>query len=113
MMEETLRSGTAKSSRALGWHYPAAGKTGTTSDNKDAWFAGFTPYQTTVVWLGFDRGLSSKLTGGSGAVPIWVQFMKDFSAKWPSLDFPWTDSVEKKLVPLFNTDTETELIFKK
>lgn len=113
MMKETFRSGTAKSSKALGWLLPAAGKTGTTSDSKDAWFAGFTPQATTVVWLGYDRNLSSKLTGASGAVPIWISFMKTQAVKWPADDFPWSDAVEKKNVKLFNTDLETELIFKK
>lgn len=76
MMKETLRSGTAKASAAFGWKTPSAGKTGTTSDNKDAWFSGFTPFQTSVVWLGYDQSLSSRLTGSSGAVPVWVQLMK-------------------------------------
>ena len=113
MMKETLNSGTAKSAKAWGWNQPAAGKTGTTSDNKDAWFAGFTPHQTTVVWLGYDQGLSSKLTGGSGAVPIWVHFMKAASTNWPADDFTWTDAVEKRNVKLFNSELTTELIFEK
>lgn len=113
MMKETLKTGTAKNAAALGWTLPSAGKTGTTSDNKDAWFAGFTPNQTTVVWLGYDRSLSSQLTGGSGAVPIWVEFMKRIAARWPENDFPWTEVVEKRPVKLFNSEDETEFIFKK
>lgn len=113
MLKETLKSGTAKSALALGWTAPSAGKTGTTSDNKDAWFSGFTPYQTTVVWLGYDQGASSHLTGGSGAVPIWVDVMKHASPTWPDSDFLFPDTVEKREVDLFGTQREIELIFKK
>lgn len=113
MMKETLRSGTAKASQLLGWKLPSAGKTGTTSDNKDAWFAGFTPYLTSVVWLGYDQGVSSQLTGGSGAVPIWVDIMKQQAVNWAESDFTFPDSVERKEVDLYGTDKKTELIFKK
>lgn len=113
MLKETLRSGTAKSAQALGWTIPAAGKTGTTSDNKDAWFSGFTPYVTTLVWLGYDQGASSQLTGASGAVPIWVDYMKKTLHGWPDSDFNFPETVEKRVINLFGTDKETELIFKK
>lgn len=113
MMKETLKSGTAKSAAALGWNSPAAGKTGTTSDNKDAWFTGFTPFQTTVVWLGYDQGASSQLTGGSGAVPVWVDIMKKYLSIWPEADFNFPDTVEKQIVTLHGTNKETEMIFKK
>ncbi len=113
MMKETLRSGTAKASAAYGWKAPSAGKTGTTSDNKDAWFSGFTPYQTSVVWLGYDQSLSSQLTGSSGAVPVWVQLMKFYQGTWPEDDFRWPSAVEPREVPLHGTDLKTELIFKK
>lgn len=118
MMKETLRTGTAKAAKILGYTTAAAGKTGTTSDNKDAWFAGFTPYQTTVVWLGYDQKLSSKLTGGSGAVPVWVNVMKFYDQFWASDDFAWPESVEYRPVNLFspeptNLNQQTELIFEK
>jgi penicillin-binding protein 1B len=113
MMKETIRSGTAKASSAYGWNSPSAGKTGTTSDNKDAWFSGFTPFQTSVVWLGYDQSLSSQLTGSSGAVPVWVSLMKGYQTMWPDRDFSWPESVEKKEVDLYGTSHKTELIFKK
>jgi penicillin-binding protein 1B len=113
MMKETFRSGTAKSSVAYGWKYPSAGKTGTTSDNKDAWFSGFTPFQTSVVWLGYDQSLSSQLTGSSGAVPVWIQLMKFYRSLWPDDDFTWPATVELKEVPLHDTELKTELVFKK
>lgn len=113
MMKETLRSGSAKVSSALGWTSPSAGKTGTSSDNKDAWFAGFTPFQTTVVWLGYDQGLSSRLTGGSGAVPVWVDLMKSYSAVWPDHDFQWPPDTEVREVSLYGSTQKTELVFRK
>jgi penicillin-binding protein 1A len=63
---------------ALGLKRPAAGKTGTTNDAKDAWFAGFTPDVAAVVWVGYDdaRPLGPKEYGGRAALPIWLAFMK-------------------------------------
>jgi len=113
MMKETLRSGTAKSISLSGWEWPAAGKTGTTSDNKDAWFSGFTPQHTTVVWLGYDRSVSSHLTGASGAVPVWLEVMKKIESGWSHSDFAFPDTVEKREVPLHNETRNTELIFKR
>ncbi len=111
MMKETFRSGTAKSSVAYGWTAPSAGKTGTTSDNKDAWFSGFTPHQTTVAWIGYDQSLSSKLTGASGPVPVWIDLMKSYLSVWPADDFKWPETVERREVNLHGTDLKTELIF--
>lgn len=113
MMKETMRSGTAKVSGALGWKTPSAGKTGTTSDNKDAWFAGFTPFQTSIVWLGYDQGVSSHLTGGSGAVPVWVDLMKGYSSVWPDTDFQWPAETEAREISLHGSSQPTQMIFRK
>jgi penicillin-binding protein 1B len=59
---------------------PAAGKTGTTNDYADAWFAGFTPDLLVVVWVGFDHRRSLQLTGGQAALPIWTEFMTQATA---------------------------------
>lgn len=95
MMKQTILSGSARSITANGFYNPAAGKTGTTSDNRDAWFAGFTPYLTTVVWVGYDNNTPHKLTGSNGAVPVWTQFMKKFGTRFPAEDFPWPESTKK------------------
>ncbi|WP_347357638.1 PBP1A family penicillin-binding protein [Bdellovibrio sp.] len=95
MMKQTVISGTARSITLNGFFNPAAGKTGTTSDNKDAWFAGFTPYLTTVVWVGYDNNLPHKLTGSNGAVPVWTQFMKKMGTRFPADDFPWPENTVK------------------
>jgi penicillin-binding protein 1B len=116
MMRQTLISGTAKIIASSGlYSRPAAGKTGTTSDNRDAWFSGFSPRLTTVVWTGYDRGLSSGLTGASGTAPIWGEYMKNYELRYPETDFSWPENTEH--VPWQETDGKTsfevDLIFKK
>lgn len=98
MMKQTILSGTARAITLNGFLNPAAGKTGTTSDNKDAWFSGFTPYLTTVVWVGYDNNLPHKLTGANGAVPIWTEFMKKIGTRFPADDFPWPENTQKVLL---------------
>ncbi|MFS4459472.1 transglycosylase domain-containing protein [Bdellovibrio sp. HCB2-146] len=96
MMKQTILSGSARSITLNGFLHPAAGKTGTTSDNRDAWFAGFTPYLTTVVWVGYDNNKPHKLTGSNGAVPVWTSFMKKIGTRYPADDFAWPEGTEKK-----------------
>jgi penicillin-binding protein 1A len=75
MMHETLTSGTAHSAQLAGW--PAAGKTGTSQDFRDAWFIGYTGHLVTGVWLGNDDSSPTrKATGGGLPVEIWSHFMK-------------------------------------
>lgn len=95
MMKQTVISGTARSVPLSGFTNPAAGKTGTTSDNKDAWFGGFTPYLTTIVWVGYDNNLSHRLTGTSGPLPVWINFMKKIGVRYPADDFPWPEGSVK------------------
>ncbi len=67
---------------------PAAGKTGTTSDYKDAWFVGFTPDLVTAVWMGFDTPeYLNGITGGDIPATIWHDFMTAAVAKLPAKDF--------------------------
>ena len=70
-----------------GFRRPAAGKTGTTNDAKDAWFAGFTPNLLTVVWTGFDQKEVLGLTGAQASLPAWTNFMKAATASRPALGF--------------------------
>jgi len=76
MLRGVIDRGTASSARALGFSGVAAGKTGTTDDERDAWFVGYTPDLVTLVWVGFDDGARTGLTGSSGALPIWVEIMR-------------------------------------
>lgn len=87
MMKETFNSGSGEFARDWGFLYFAAGKTGTTSDTKDAWFAGFTPFHTAVTWVGYDNGTSMRLTGAQGALPIWARYMKEISKFYLNKDF--------------------------
>ncbi len=95
ILKQAVENGTARSVRRLGFLSPAAGKTGTTNDKKDAWFAGFTPYHASVVWVGYDDNTSHDLTGATGAVPIWTAYMKSYATIFPPDDFPWPPSVER------------------
>ena len=75
MLRSVIDEGTAASARGLGFTAEAAGKTGTTNDYRDAWFAGFTPDLLCVVWVGFDDNTAVGLSGTRAALPIWVDFM--------------------------------------
>jgi penicillin-binding protein 1B len=81
MMRSVLNNGTAFAARgAMGFTADAAGKTGTTNDMRDAWFAGFSPDLLCVVWVGFDDNTPLNLSGARAALPIWVEFMKGAQA---------------------------------
>lgn len=118
-MKGIFTEGSAVAASAYGFNRPAAGKTGTTSNYRDAWFAGFTPELTTVVWVGADQNQSLtektvevtpadpkakkkkkkkpiQLTGASGALPIWADFMK--RVETPATPFP--ESTELKRIKL-------------
>jgi len=88
LMETVMNEGTGSGARKLGFHRVAAGKTGTTNDSRDAWFAGFTPDLLAVVWVGFDRREPLGLTGAQAALPIWTKFMKGATAAYPESTFP-------------------------
>ena len=77
LMEEVLRSGTGAGVRPqFGFYVPAAGKTGTSSGERDGWFAGYTTELLCVVWVGFDDNRDLDLEGAKSAAPIWGDFMK-------------------------------------
>jgi penicillin-binding protein 1A len=88
LMESVIQAGTGQRVRAIG--RPAAGKTGTTNDLHDAWFAGFTPDFVTGVWVGHDheKPLGRRETGSKAASPIWLEFMKKAHENLPVRDFP-------------------------
>jgi len=93
MMRGVIDEGTGAVVRRLGFNLPAAGKTGTTDDYRDAWFTGFTPNLSVAVWVGFDRGTGMRdnnnngITGGKGAAPIWADFMARATAGEPPREF--------------------------
>ncbi|HWS15733.1 MAG TPA: transglycosylase domain-containing protein, partial [Candidatus Methylomirabilis sp.] len=75
-MEGVLERGTASSAKALGITFPASGKTGTTDSNRDSWFVGYTPDVVCAVWVGYDSGEDTGLTGARGALQIWARFLR-------------------------------------
>lgn len=72
MMSQTVEQGTASAAR---FNHPAAGKTGTSQNSRDAWFIGYTRNLTTGVWFGNDDGSPTNVTGGSLPVKAWHEFM--------------------------------------
>ncbi len=93
MMRGVLTTGTGRVVRRAGFDLPAAGKTGTTDNFRDAWFTGFTPTLSVSVWVGYDRGVSMRdvngvgITGGRGAAPIWADFMIKATSGEPAREF--------------------------
>jgi len=98
LMESVVRNGTGWRAKALG--RPAAGKTGTTNDLKDAWFIGFIPQLVAVSWVGYDqeRPLGEKETGSKAAAPAWVEFMTAAEQAFPAVEFPVPDSIEFRTI---------------
>jgi penicillin-binding protein 1A len=78
MMQDVVRSGTGRRALQIG-RSDLAGKTGTTNDQRDAWFSGFNPAVVTTTWVGFDtpRPLGRRETGAGASLPIWVDYMED------------------------------------
>ena len=78
LLQEVTRSGTAAKAQAQLKRPDLYGKTGTTNDSMDAWFAGFTLHNVSIVWVGYDqpRKLGNRETGGGLALPIWIDFMR-------------------------------------
>ncbi len=78
LLQEVTRAGTAARAQATLKRPDLYGKTGTTNDSVDAWFAGFQPTLTAVTWIGYDqpRNLGSRETGGGLSLPIWINFME-------------------------------------
>lgn len=78
MMQDVIKGGTAARAMRLG-RSDLAGKTGTTNEQRDAWFAGFNPRLVAIAWMGFDtpRPLGASETGASAALPMWMNYMAE------------------------------------
>ena len=94
MMKGVVDAGTARGIRRMGFQHPAAGKTGTTNDFKDAWFNGTTKDNSVSVWVGYDNNESMLdkrgrgITGGRAAAPIWVFFLQKVLQGKNKVKFP-------------------------
>lgn len=105
LLEAVVQEGTGRAAASLG--RPVAGKTGTTSDSRDAWFAGYTADLVTVSWVGFDdhRPLGRSETGGKAALPAWLRFMKAAHVGKPVRAFEVPEGVD-----LVEIDRDTGLL---
>lgn len=94
MMHDVVRFGTAAKARVLGRN-DLAGKTGTTNDANDAWFAGFQPKLVAIVWMGYDqpKSLGGHETGGAAALPIWINYMSKALKDQPEYAYPVPEGV--------------------
>jgi penicillin-binding protein 1A len=93
LLKAVISEGTGWRSKTL--KKPAAGKTGTTNDLRDAWFVGYTPYLVTGVWVGYDdrKSMNQGETGSRAANPVWLYFMAEAVKNRPSEDFPVPEGV--------------------
>jgi membrane peptidoglycan carboxypeptidase len=95
-----MRAGTGASIRQWGIPQVLAGKTGTTNDQKDAWFIGYTPDFICLVWVGYDNNTPVGMTGAQAALPIWARFIKKVQNQIPVRDFPRPRGIiEKQIDP--------------
>ena len=94
MMRDVVLRGTATKAKSLGRN-DIAGKTGTTNNQIDAWFAGYNPKQVAVSWIGYDqpRSLGKDETGGKAALPIWIRYMATALRGMPDEPFKIPDGV--------------------
>jgi membrane peptidoglycan carboxypeptidase len=75
ILQGAMDRGTGAGVRRFGLRDRLAGKTGTTNDRRDSWFAGYTPDRVTVVWVGYDDNAETQLSGSRAALPIWSRFV--------------------------------------
>jgi penicillin-binding protein 1B len=98
VLKDVLNYGTAGKARGLGFERDFAGKTGTTSNYRDAWFIGYSPRILSLVWVGFDDGHSVRLGGGDACVPIWTAHMNRIVGTVPDVDWRRPDDVVERQV---------------
>ena len=102
MMRGVVQGGTASAAQSLG--VPLAGKTGTVNDHTDVWFLGYTPTYVTGVWMGYPgrkKPLGNEMTGAAGALPYFIEFMKDFLKDKPKEDFPKAPSMPEDMKEMY------------
>ena len=102
MMRGVVQGGTASAAQSLG--VPLAGKTGTVNDHTDVWFLGYTPTYVTGVWLGYPgrkKPLGNDMTGAHGALPMFIDFTKDFLKDKPKEDFPKAPAMPEDMKEMY------------
>jgi penicillin-binding protein 1B len=98
ILQDVFNYGTAARARTLGFDRPFAGKTGTTSNYRDAWFIGYSPRILSLVWVGFDDGHSLRLAGGDACVPIWTTHMNRIAGLVPDVSWKRPDDVVDRTI---------------
>ncbi len=95
LLQEVTRSGTAARAQATLKRSDIYGKTGTTNDSMDAWFAGYHPTLTAVTWIGYDtpRKLGDRETGGGLSLPVWITYMETALKGVPVMENPVPEGV--------------------
>ncbi len=95
-LQDVVREGTAQS--LANWLPPlgVAGKTGTTNEQRDAWFAGFTGARVSVVWVGYDDNRPARLLGATAALPVWGQMMAALEPE--PVAFPQPEDIEQATI---------------
>jgi penicillin-binding protein 1A len=96
MLQDVVRKGTGSRARVLN-RKDIAGKTGTTNDYGDAWFCGYNPAVVAVAWIGFPtpRNMGSGETGGTAALPMWINYMRTALANVPETFLPRPDGIAR------------------
>src|SRR5438128_9367211 len=102
MMRGVIQGGTGSAAQVLG--VPLAGKTGTVNDHTDVWFLGYTPTYVTGVWMGYPgrkKPLGNEMTGAAGALPFFIEYMKDFLKDKSKEDFPKATAMPEDMKEMY------------
>lgn len=99
LLRDVVQRGTATHAKVLG-RQDLAGKTGTTNDQRDAWFNGYTPSIVATAWVGFDNyaSLGNRETGGVTALPMWIEFMQTALKDTPEASFDAPEGIVKAFI---------------
>jgi penicillin-binding protein 1B len=108
VLQGSLDRGTAYAARRYGVKGPLAGKTGTTNDRRDNWFAGYSPDRVTVVWVGHDDNARTRLSGAKAALPIWSHFTASVRPVRGFQNFPIPAGIVKAAVDPMTGQLATE-----
>jgi penicillin-binding protein 1B len=98
LLQSVVSDGTGRSLAKLGWTWPAAAKTGTTNDGRDAWLIGYADNVLTGVWSGDDDAKPIQASGAVNALPIWAEIMTAIFADAPPAPFAEPQGIVKKRI---------------
>ncbi len=109
LMRGVVESGTAAAAARMGITDPLAGKTGTSNDRRDSWFAGISPERATLVWVGYDDNSPTRLSGARAALPVWARFTHAVRPAGGYARFPLPAGVTTALVDPLSGGLATDL----